>query len=60
VAERAEARKKKDFAKADEIRRELDSKGIALDDTPQGTTWKVKPPEPVHPTRYEEFKDPFP
>jgi cysteinyl-tRNA synthetase len=42
IAERTEARKKKDFAKADRIRAELTSKGILLQDSPEGTSWKVK------------------
>ena len=36
VAERQEARKNKDFARADEIRDILKEKGITLKDTPQG------------------------
>lgn len=42
IRQRAEARKNKDFKRADEIRIELDSKGIILVDSPQGTTWKFK------------------
>lgn len=42
IVERAEARKRKDFARADEIRKGLDAKGILLEDGPKGTTWKVK------------------
>jgi cysteinyl-tRNA synthetase len=41
VAERNEARKKKDFARADEIRKTLAEQGIILEDRPDGTTrWK--------------------
>ena len=40
IAERNAAKKAKDFAKSDEIRNQLASKGIILTDTPQGTTWK--------------------
>ncbi len=42
IDERAQARAAKDFAKADEIRDRLAEKGIALEDGPEGTTWKVK------------------
>ncbi len=42
ITERAEARKKKDYAKADHIRQDLAGKGIQLLDTPQGTDWRVK------------------
>ncbi len=41
VAERNEARKKKDFSRADEIRKTLAAQGIILEDRPDGTTrWK--------------------
>ncbi|MDD4286520.1 MAG: cysteine--tRNA ligase, partial [Eubacteriales bacterium] len=36
IAERQEARKQKDFARADAIRDELAARGITLKDTPQG------------------------
>jgi len=42
VEERATARRSKDFAKSDEIRDLLLSKGIQIIDSPQGTTWKLK------------------
>ena len=42
IAARAEARKKKDFASADQIRKELLDRGIALEDGPKGTTWRVE------------------
>jgi cysteinyl-tRNA synthetase len=42
IARRAAARKAKDFATADAIRKELDEKGILLEDTPKGTIWRVK------------------
>lgn len=42
IAERIEARNNKDFARADEIRDELKSKGIILEDSSQGTTWTVE------------------
>lgn len=39
---RAEAKKEKDFEKADAIRSDLDSKGIILNDTPNGVVWDIK------------------
>ena len=41
IAERNEARKNKDFAKADAIRAELASKGIEIKDTREGTVWSL-------------------
>ncbi len=40
IAKRAEAKKNKDWATADAIRDELKAKGIILEDSPTGTTWK--------------------
>ena len=40
IEERQQARKAKDFARADEIRAELLSKGIVLEDTREGVKWK--------------------
>ena len=40
IQKRLEARKNKEWAEADRIRDELKSKGILLEDTPQGTTWR--------------------
>jgi len=41
LAERNEARRRKDFARADEIRAELAAFGIAIEDRPDGTSrWK--------------------
>ncbi len=41
IAERAEAKKKKDFKRADAIREELASQGITIEDKPDGTSrWK--------------------
>ena len=42
LAERIEARKAKNFARADEIRKELDSQGVVIKDGPQGTTWEYR------------------
>ena len=40
VAERAQAKKEKNYKKADEIRARLGEMGVTLEDTPQGTKWK--------------------
>ena len=40
ILERQEARKAKNFARADEIRDELAEKGIILEDTREGVKWK--------------------
>lgn len=39
IQQRQDARKAKNFAESDRIRNELQSQGIALIDTPQGTRW---------------------
>jgi cysteinyl-tRNA synthetase len=41
IAARNNARKSKDFKRADEIRQELATRGILIKDTPTGTTWTV-------------------
>ncbi|MBQ9334613.1 MAG: cysteine--tRNA ligase [Lachnospiraceae bacterium] len=40
IAERAQAKKDKDFARADAIRDELTAKGIIIEDTREGVKWK--------------------
>ena len=42
IVKRAEAKKQKNFELADEIRANLDEKGIILNDTVNGTTWDIK------------------
>ncbi|MDP2276790.1 MAG: class I tRNA ligase family protein, partial [Nitrospirota bacterium] len=42
ITSREEARQKKDWAAADTIRKELDEKGIILEDKKDGTAWKIK------------------
>jgi cysteinyl-tRNA synthetase len=39
---RKQARARRDFAEADRIRDELAGRGVAIEDTPQGTTWRVE------------------
>ena len=41
IAERAEAKAAKNFALADQIRKDLSAQGIVLKDSPQGTSWEV-------------------
>ena len=39
IRERHEARRRKDFRRADEIRDGLKARGIILEDNPEGTQW---------------------
>jgi cysteinyl-tRNA synthetase len=42
IERRSKAREDKDFKLADQIRKDLEAKGIILEDTPQGIKWKRK------------------
>jgi len=42
IAEREQARTEKDFARADALRDKLREAGVALEDTPAGTKWKLE------------------
>lgn len=42
IEERRNAKKNKDWAKADAVRNELQSMGIIIEDGPNGTTWRRK------------------
>jgi cysteinyl-tRNA synthetase len=42
IVERADARKAKDFARADQVRDKLDAMGVILEDGAGGTTWRRK------------------
>ena len=42
IEERRAARSRRDFTKADEIRHDLDARGIILEDSAGGTRWKRK------------------
>lgn len=42
IENRQEAKKNKDYKKADQIRDELKEKGVILEDTPQGVRWRVQ------------------
>jgi cysteinyl-tRNA synthetase len=41
IAARVAARRAKDFGAADRIRAELAARGVSIEDTPAGTTWRV-------------------
>ena len=40
LADRAAARARRDFGEADRLRKVLEEKGIAIEDSPSGTRWK--------------------
>jgi cysteinyl-tRNA synthetase len=42
IEERQQAKKSRDFARADQIRALLEGKGILLEDTKEGVRWKRK------------------
>jgi cysteinyl-tRNA synthetase len=42
ISKRLEARREKDFATADKIRVDLQTMGITLEDSPEGTSWRKK------------------
>jgi cysteinyl-tRNA synthetase len=42
IVHRQAARKSKDFATADALRRDLDARGVVLEDLPAGVRWKLK------------------
>lgn len=42
IEERKNARRSKDYARADQIRKALEDKNILLEDRPDGTIWKIK------------------
>ena len=50
VVERQQARRQRDFARADTLRKELAGSGILVQDTPQGSTWTadISPLSPEH------------
>ena len=47
IAERQQAKLDKDYARADAIRTELEDRGVALEDSREGTSWR-------HPTACDD------
>ncbi len=43
IQERAEAKKEKDWAKADSVRDQIKALGVIVEDSASGTTWKIAP-----------------
>jgi cysteinyl-tRNA synthetase len=44
VADRTQARKELDWTRADQIRAELDARGVQVTDTPEGPSWQLRLP----------------
>jgi len=42
IEDRINAKTQKDYQRADELRSEIDSLGVILEDTPDGTVWRMK------------------
>jgi cysteinyl-tRNA synthetase len=42
IAARDVARKSKNWGEADRLREQLQTLGVVIEDTPEGTLWKVK------------------
>ena len=42
IEDRIQAKLQKDYQRADELRNEIDSLGVILEDTPDGTVWRMK------------------
>jgi cysteinyl-tRNA synthetase len=42
ITARTNARTRREFTEADRIRTEIEARGIAIEDTPQGTKWKLR------------------